>query len=235
LKCGLSEEVTDLKNYKDPTLAYVYDPPFRTKSDLREKLHRENLEQQRILNSRVHIDEVARLNEREDEVFALLYSDQDRFCLTKLKNQRKKENLEYNLNTFSRKTIGVHGHELPKFSENEENKEYWKNKEGYVENPKINSLVELKENIKYWKKPEDLLLKDHKDYIEEPGKKIEKTHKVKDEDLIIKVNKINIFKDFDPNKPREIIPGEQTKKHTDRLYLFIQMEHDDDKIWCTEI
>ncbi len=221
LKCGLSEDMTDLKSYKEPSLAYVYDPPFRTKSDLREKLHKENLEQQRILNSKVHKDEVARLNEREDEVFALLYSDQDRFSLSKLKNQRKKENLEYNLNTFSRKTIGVHGHELPKFSENEEYKEYWKNKEGYLENPKVSSLTELKENIKYWKKSEDLLLNDHRDYTEEPGKKIEKPQKVKDEDLIIKVNKINIFKDFDPNKPKEIIPGEQTKKHKDRLYSLI--------------
>ena len=79
----------------------------------------------------------------------------------------------------------------------------------------------MKENIKYWKKPEDLLLNDHRDYTEEPGKKIEKPQKVKDEDLIIKVNKINIFKDFDPNKPREIVLGEQTKKHKDRLYLLI--------------
>ena len=83
LQCGLSEDITDLKSYNEPSLAYIYDPPFRTKSDLREKLHKENLEQQRILNSRVHKDEVARLYEREDEVFALLHSYQDRFSLTK--------------------------------------------------------------------------------------------------------------------------------------------------------
>lgn len=216
LKCGLSEDTTELKNFREPSLAYVYEPAHKTKNDLKEKVHRENLEQQRILNSKSHRDEVSRLNEREDEVFALLYSDKERFSLSKLKNLRRKENLDYNLNTFSRKTIGVHGHELPKFSENEENKEYWKNRDGYVENPKISSLVELKETIKYWKKSENLLLNDHKEYIEEPGVKIEKVHKKKDDDLIIKVNNINHYPDYDPNNPKPIIPGEKTKEHKDR-------------------
>ncbi len=112
--------------------------------------------------------------------------------------------------------MGVHGHELPKFSENEENKEFWKNRDDFVDNPKINSLTELGETIKYWKKPEDLLLNDHRDYIQEPGKKIEKPQKLKDEDLIIKVNNINIFTNYDPNRPREIIPGQQHKKHKER-------------------
>ena len=37
---------------------------------------------------------------------------------------------------FSKQTFGVHGHELPQFSESEKLKYFWKNKDDYCENPK---------------------------------------------------------------------------------------------------
>jgi hypothetical protein len=207
----------DIKNKNnDPTLEYVYDPPRKTRHDLKEKLFKEKAEQQNNLINKNHKDDIARLNEREDEVFALLYSDQDRFTLTKLKNQRRKENLEYNLHKFSRKTIGVHGHELPKFAESEENKEFWKNHEGYLENPTFNSLVELKEQRKYWKKPETLLIEEHREYIPLEGKKLEKKLRKSDDNIILKVNNLNHFKNFDPENPTPIDPETYVKKHISR-------------------
>jgi hypothetical protein len=47
--------------------------------------------------------------------------------------------LEYNMRTFGKQSIGVHGKELPKFSQIEYNgngngnREWWKMKEGYKE------------------------------------------------------------------------------------------------------
>ena len=81
----------------------------------------------------------------------------------KLQDKKRKELFEYNEKTFSNHPIGVHGHELPKFSENEAKKEFWKFREGYCENPKFKSQVELLENNKFWKKPEELLLSEHRD------------------------------------------------------------------------
>ena len=56
--------------------------------------------------------------------------------------------MEYNTKNFSEQPIGVHGHELPKFSESETLCEFWKHKDGYVENPKNISQREYLEKIK---------------------------------------------------------------------------------------
>lgn len=56
--------------------------------------------------------------------------------------ERKKEMLEYNMKTFGKISIGVHGKELPKYSElSNDNavKEWWKNKQEYNDNPNYKS------------------------------------------------------------------------------------------------
>ena len=166
-----------------------------------------------------HKDEVARLNEREDEIFSKMYSNEDRKTFTKIKEQRRKETNEYNIKTFSKQTIGVHGHELPKFSESEKMKEWWKFKDGYVENPKCQSWTEFTEAIKYFKPPgEDLLLNEHRD--EEPNwvDPFKRVHvplpkENKDDKLIIKINNLNHFKGFDPNHPQPIDFNETRQQH----------------------
>jgi hypothetical protein len=215
IKCGLKPENDDIKiNNKDPSLTYVYSPKHKTKKDLKDEIHAENMGQSKKIAKMNHKDEIQRLNEREDEIFANIYSNQQRFSLTKLKEIRKKEMLDSNLKTFSKQTIGVHGHELPKFSENEQTKEFWKLKEGYNPNPKINSHALYKEQIKYWKKPEELLAIDHNEGIPSPDSlsKIKVSKEPKD-NLIIKLNNINHFKDFDPNNPTPIDIDVAHKKH----------------------
>jgi hypothetical protein len=103
---------------------------------------------------------------------------------------------------------------LPKFSENEDFKEFWKYNEGYVENPEINSNIKLKEGNKYWKKQEELLLNEHQDVILEPiDKDRKRVYKKEKEDLIIKINKLNHFKDYDPDNPKPIDMEEEHRKH----------------------
>ena len=220
IKCGLEPVETHIKDiHHDPTLEYVYNPKHKTKGDLEKEIKRENLEESKKLMNMNHKDEVARLNEREDEIFSKMYSNGDRKTFTKIKEQRRKETNEYNIKTFSKQTIGVHGHELPKFSESEKMKEWWKFKDGYVENPKCQSWTEFTEAIKYFKPPgEDLLLNEHRD--EEPNwvDPFKRVHvplpkENKDDKLIIKINNLNHFKGFDPNHPQPIDFNETRQQH----------------------
>ena len=198
IKAGLSEKETDIKiTDKDPTLAYVYSPKHKVKGDIRKDLLQESKDISNILTSRKHLNDTERLKIREDEIFDKLYHKEDGFTYTKLKEQRRLKQNEYNLKTFADHPKGVHGHELPKFSANENTKEFWKFQDGYVENPKHKSQFEYLQEIKYWKKPEELLLSEHRDY--EPEKiKRNFTMPNKKDKIIPNVNKINFYEGFDP-------------------------------------
>ena len=205
-KVGLNENESDIKNYDlSPTLKYVYSPKHKTKSDIKKDLIKESQEISKILNSRKHLNEIERLKQREDEIFNKLFQSEEGFTLTKLKEQRRLELNKYNLKTFAHRPRGVHGHELPKFSANENTKEFWKLREGYVENPKHKSQLEYLQEIKYWKKPEELLLSEHRDYIEPKREKRAFTlpNKIKD-DITPNINKINFYKGFDPSYVKPI-------------------------------
>ena len=205
-KVGLNENESDIKNYDlSPTLKYVYSPKHKTKGDIKKDLIKESQEISKILNSRKHLNEIERLKQREDEIFNKLFQSEEGFTLTKLKEQRRLELNKYNLKTFAHRPRGVHGHELPKFSANENTKEFWKLREGYVENPKHKSQLEYLQEIKYWKKPEELLLSEHRDYIEPKREKRAFTlpNKIKD-DITPNINQINFYKGFDPSYVKPI-------------------------------
>ena len=216
-KNGLSEVETDTKNIKAPSLEYVYNPKHRTLSDIKEDFHNENFELSKKLNSIKHKSDIERLDERENEIFKNLYKSEEGMTFNKIKEKRRKETNEYNMKTFANQPIGVHGHELPKFSENENTKEFWKFKDGYCENPPYQSQVEFLENQKFWKKNEELLINDHKDMdvwvdpynrVYVPYVEANKQEK----ELITNINEVNFYKDFDPKfvKPIEY---DKNKKH----------------------
>lgn len=211
---GLLAYETDIKDINhDPSLAYVYDPPNKTKGDLREKARRENFELSKKILSQKHLDENERLKIREDEIFDMGYYVGDRHSLSKLKETRRKDNIDYNMKTFSKQTIGVHGHELPKFADSEEFREFWKFREGWIENPKFVSQTELKEIQKFWKRPEEMKINDYKEYTGPENVKRDFVPVSKHDELIIKVNKLNHFKDFDPDNPRPIDIDDVKRNH----------------------
>ena len=206
IKAGLSEIETDIKiTNKDPTLAYVYSPKHKVKEDIRKDLLKESKDISDILTSTKHLNETQRLKIREDEIFDKLYHKDEGFTYTKLKEMRRIKQNEYNLKTFAEHPKGVHGHELPKFSANENTKEFWKFQDGYVENPKHKSQFEYLQEIKYWKKPEELLLNEHREYVEPKQVKRSFTLPNKHDEITPNINKINFYKGFDPNyvKPVE--------------------------------
>ena len=214
---GLSEIETDIKNIKAPTLEYVYNPKHKTLSDINEDFHNENLELSKKLNNQKHKSDIERLNERENEIFKNLYKSEEGMTFNKIKEKRRKETNDYNMKTFANQPIGVHGHELPKFSENEDTKEFWKFRDGYCENPPYQSQVEFLENQKFWKKNEELLINDHKDFDVwvDPYKRVYVPYTAsskKEKELITNINEVNFYKDFDPKfvKP---IDYDKNKKH----------------------
>ena len=205
IKAGLSEKETDIKiTDKDPTLEYVYSPKHKTKEDIRKDLLKESKDISNILNSKKHLNDTERLKIREDEIFNKLFHKEDGFTYTKLKEIRRIKQNEYNLKTFADHPKGVHGHELPKFSANENTKEFWKLQDGYVENPKHISQFEYLQEIKYWKKPEELLLGEHREYVEPKEYKRSFTMPNKKDNITPNINKINFYEGFDPNYVKPI-------------------------------
>ena len=205
IKCGLNPETTDNRNntIKPPSLEYIYNPKHKTKGEIEEDFHKENFSESKKLSLKKHKSDVERLNEREDEIFANLYSTEERKTYTKIKEKCRKDANEYNIKTFSKQTLGVHGHDLPKFSENEKLKYFWKNKDDYCENPKFQSQREYLESIKYFKPPgEDLYLNEHRDedpkWIDPFKKEHHPIPKKQEKEIITDLNRINIFNGFDP-------------------------------------
>ena len=198
-KAGLNPDETDISFKKNPSLEYIYSPKFKTVEDIKKFLKQEKSDFSKILSHKKHLTENQRLKIREDEIFEKLYQKNEGQTLKKLKEERKKKDNEYNLKTFADHPIGVHGHPIPKFSESNDKKEFWKLQEGYVENPKHISQVEYLEEIKYWKKPEELLLNEHKKYVENSSNQRMKTMpSLKSEEYLPNINKINFYKGFDP-------------------------------------
>ena len=210
-KCGLNPFTTDNRSntINAPSLEYIYDPKHKTKKDIDDDHHKENYSESKKLATKKHKTDIERLNEREDEIFANLYSTEDRKTYTKIKEKNRKEANDYNIKTFSKQTLGVHGHDLPQFSKNEKLKFFWKNKDDYCENPKFKSQCEYLESIKYYKPPgEDLYLNEHRDeppkWIDPFKKEYFPLEKKKERNLITNLNEINIFQNFDPSVVRNM-------------------------------
>ena len=211
IKCGLSPLTSDNRNntVNPPSLEYIYNPKHKTKKEIDEDFHKENFSESKKLAMIKHKTDVERLNEREDEIFANLYSTEDRKTYSKIKEKNKKEANEYNIKTFSKQTLGVHGHDLPQFSKNEPLKFFWKNKDDYCESPKYQSQREYLESIKYYKPPgEDLYLNEHRaespKWIDPFKKEHYPLEKKAEKKIITNLNEINIFSNFDPNEVKEL-------------------------------
>ena len=56
-----------------------------------------------------------RLKERENCFLRIAYKDTDSKTKRQIEEERRKEMLDYNMKTFGRVSIGVHGKDLPKY------------------------------------------------------------------------------------------------------------------------
>lgn len=87
-----------------------------------EERHKENFEEFKKTEAKQgkHINGMMRLKEREDCYLRAAYKDQEGRTKRMMDEERKKEMLDYNMKTFGKISIGVHGKELPKYSDDEE-------------------------------------------------------------------------------------------------------------------
>lgn len=90
-----------------------------------------------------------RLKEREDCYLRIAFKEVDGKTKRQIDEERKKEMLENNMRNFGKQCIGVHGKELPKYSDlatEDQTKEWWKLKNGYTANPVYKSQKILKQD-----------------------------------------------------------------------------------------
>lgn len=132
LKQGLTDP-TDFKLAKCPSTDYIPYPRYSSQTQMnsqKKKEHLENLHEKANYN---HISREEHLKEREK----FLISYNEGITIKDIKEKVKKETNDYNQNTFYNISIGVHGKELPKFTDNL--KEYWKIKDNYTDEPRNSS------------------------------------------------------------------------------------------------
>ena len=127
-KMGMTEP-KDLKIESSPSLNYMSQPSYPSQSSMNQEKRKELLKNLHNNANYNHINREKHLLEREK----LLISHKEGKTYAEIKEKMRLETNEYNQKVFSNITIGVHGKELPKFSDNQ--KEFWKSRQDYVENP----------------------------------------------------------------------------------------------------
>ena len=111
-----------------PTPKYDPSPKIKTKTELIFFRKSQTIQENEKKQNFTHLNLSQRVEEREKRL------NWNSRCSSKSKD-RKTENILNFEKLFSSRPFGVHGAELPKFSEN--CKDYWKLRNGYVENPEI--------------------------------------------------------------------------------------------------
>lgn len=77
-----------------------------------------------------------------------------------LKERKEKDN-KYNAEHFVLDVNGIHPQQIPSFYNSK--KEWWKARDGYVENPKHKSQAQMKQDNKLWSRNDQMLLADFTD------------------------------------------------------------------------
>lgn len=136
---------------KIPTLSFLQNPDIPSKT-LLEKTRKE--EMLRELNKYESVvgtlkDAKGRLEEREGCFLRKTYKPEGVTGRTRahIDRDRKEQVIDNLTKKYGTVTIGIHGQELPKYSESEREKQWWKNNKGYTESPHFGqSRMMLKES-----------------------------------------------------------------------------------------
>ena len=135
--------LSDIKCTKIPSTEYINNPKYISQVQMNTEKKKELLEN---LHQKVNYNHTTReenLLEREKYLISHNLPGHEGLTIKTIKEKQRLATNEYNSKTFSNLSIGVHGKELPKFSENLN--EYWKLKENYKEDPlhKSHTLLSL--------------------------------------------------------------------------------------------
>lgn len=188
---------TDINTVSAPTLAYAEKPNFSTRRQLNEAKRKDQLESLASKKNYDYINGDIRIAQREEKQVVIVRDGENR-TWTAIKEQQRLDTNEYNLKTFTQRSIGIHGTELPKFAEH---------KPAYWEKPKSmsqqNSRVKLTKAHRYWGAPDPLKIADVEGYVPPQPLKKDYDRISKTPDLPEKPNQIvhNGWKPRDPSEP----------------------------------
>ena len=92
-------------------------------------------------NFDTHGDGQSRIENREACILRLTYKGLDTISHNQcfIKEKRKNDMIYDMTKKFGDQVLGVHGQELPRFADVEQDQKYWVNLKGYRENPPIQS------------------------------------------------------------------------------------------------
>ena len=124
-----------LQNYSSYTSPYIQNPKVKTKTEL-ESLRRS---QALLINEQTVNFNCKTLSERVEEREKLRTANSIQTSKPPKSPANSQQLSGFELK-FSKRPLGVHGGELPKFSEHLQ--EFWKVKQGYVENPSVGDRKE---------------------------------------------------------------------------------------------
>ena len=79
---------------------------------------------------------------------------------TQIQSSRRQQDTLDRMKKFGEQCVGIHGQELPKYSEFAESKLYWKAHTNYNASPEYTSQIKMTQSRKFWGKPDELVLKD---------------------------------------------------------------------------
>lgn len=147
IQVGLTDQPTLIYSYQHPSLAYIEEPKYRSKSQMDQEKRDCQLSTLSQTANFSHATADQRLEAREGHNFA---QEQSR-TLSALKETRRRETNEYNMKTFSTVVVGIHGRELPKFQDTE----YWKYRPDYVSQPQAATRSDLLKRQRFWMHNDD--------------------------------------------------------------------------------
>lgn len=123
-----------------PSLKYNPNPKYISGSVLKEAKRAEKIlvnQKTCALNLNTHKDVISRIKDKEDASFRLREFERDNPTFNDKITKFKQQNLEHYSKNFTTMAIGVHGKELPKFSEDK--KDWWTRVKGYNDQPMYQS------------------------------------------------------------------------------------------------
>jgi len=143
-------EVKELS--KVPSTTYLESPRAKTLEELKALRKEEMLNQLHQKIDYSHVPREKRMIEREMKNLYYIPEGVEFPTIRQIKENVRIQTNEHNIQTFSKNTIGVHGHELPKFAETK--KEYWTIRDSYQPNPKFSTRSSLRMSQRNWVKPD---------------------------------------------------------------------------------
>jgi hypothetical protein len=152
---------SDLKCASTLSLGYVEKPLWSTKRTLNEARRKDQLESlsEKQGGDQEFINSDRRLASREEKQVVIVRDGENK-TWTSIKEQQRVSTNEYNHKTFSERSIGIHGKELPKFTEHKP--AYW---EESATNELQKSRVKLVKAQRYWGSDDPLKIADVEEYV----------------------------------------------------------------------